>query len=128
MIYNIIKNINMKNIYMKNIYMKNIYMKNISKITQLSFNRNLSCHNLQNTEYEYIDDYDIENYDKNIYYQNECIEKTINICDLCDGYGTVIKKFNKSPIINDIRYISSYTPKKYIEYETCKKCNGNGYI
>ncbi len=123
MIYNIIKNINIKNIF---------------KITQLSFNRNLSCHNLQNhintsclyqnTEYEYIDDYDIENYDQNIYYQDKCIGKTTNICYLCNGYGIVIKNFNKSRITNDIRYISSYISKQYIIYETCKKCNGNGYI
>ena len=129
MIYNIIKNINMKN----------IINNNISKITQLSFNRNLSCHNLQNhinnsylyrnTVNKYIDDYyDIENYDKNNYYNNDCLEQTINICYLCNGYGIVIKKTNKSTITNDKRYISSYTPKQYIEYETCKNCNGNGYI
>ena len=118
--------------------MKNILNKNVSKTLKLSINRNLSCYNLsnhinnnyfyQNTQQEYIDDYDIEYFDKNNDYQNGCIEQTINICYLCNGYGIVIKKINKSKILNDIRYISSFTPKKYIEYETCKKCNGRGYL
>ena len=54
--------------------MKNILNKNVSKTLKLSINRNLSCYNLsnhinnnyfyQNTQQEYIDDYDIEYFDR----------------------------------------------------------------
>jgi hypothetical protein len=122
MIYNILKNVNIKNIIYNNIF----------KITQLSFNRNLSCHNLinnnclyKNTQHEYIDYYDIENYHND---NDKYIQYTINTCDLCNGSGLVLKHSKKSKTTNDIKYRLLLTSKKHLEYEICKKCNGNGYI